>query len=61
VLRFSTKLYPRVLGLAATSDQRLIFIVLIIILNLYDPSLSGSDCNTRPDNLGCESDCKVVS
>jgi len=58
VLRHSAKLYPRVLGLAATPDQRVIF---IIILKLHDPSLSGSDCNTRPNSLGCESDCKVVS
>jgi hypothetical protein len=61
VLRLSAKLYPRVLGLTATSDQRVIFIVLIIILNLHEPILSGSDCNTRPNNLGCEFDCKVVS
>jgi len=60
VLGFSTKLYPRVLGLAATSDPRVIFIILIITLNLHDPSLSGSDCNTRSNNLGCGSGCKVV-
>ena len=40
-IRFSTKIYPRVLGLATTSDLRIIFIILIIILNLHDPSLSG--------------------
>jgi hypothetical protein len=36
------------LGLAATLDQKVIFIILIIILNLHDSSLSESDCNTRP-------------
>jgi len=61
VLRFSAKLYPRVLGLAATLDPRIIFIILIITLNLHDPSLSGSDCNTKPNSLGCGFDCKIVS
>ena len=61
MLGLSVKLYPRVLGLAATSNSRVIFIILIITLNLHDPSLSGFDCNTRPNNLGCGSDCKVVS
>ena len=37
---FSAKLYPRILGLAATPDLRVIFIILIIKLNLHDPSLS---------------------
>jgi len=61
VLGLSAKLYSRVLGLTATSDPRIIFIILIITLNLHDPSLSGFDCNTRPNNLGCGSGCKVVS
>jgi hypothetical protein len=61
VLGIFAKLYPIVLGLAATSDPRVIFIILIIILNLHDPSLSGFDCNTKPNNLGCGSGCKVVS
>jgi hypothetical protein len=58
VLGLSAKLYPRVLGLAATSDPR---VILIITLNLHDLSLSGFDCNTIPNNLGCGSGCKVVS
>jgi len=58
---FSAKLYPRILGLAATPDLRVIFIILIIKLNLYDPSLSESDCNTRPKNTECGSGYKVVS
>jgi hypothetical protein len=61
VLGFSAKLYPRVLGLAATSDLKVIFIILIITLNLHDPSLSEPDCNTGPKNIGCESGYKVVS
>ena len=61
MLGLSAKLYLRVLGLAATSDPRVIFIILIITLNLHDPSLSGFGCNTRPNNLGCGSGCKVVS
>jgi hypothetical protein len=58
---FSAKLYPKVLGLAATPDLKVIFIMLIITLNLHDPSLSESDCNTGPNNIGCGSGYKVVS
>jgi hypothetical protein len=61
VLCISAKLYPRVLALAATPDPRVIFIILIITLNLYDPSLNGSDCNTGPNSLECGSGCKIVS
>jgi len=59
VLSLSAKLYPRVLSLAATSGPRVIFIILIITLNLYNLSLSGFDCNTRFNNLGYRSGCKV--
>jgi hypothetical protein len=59
VLGLFTKLNPKALGLAATSDSKVIFIILIIIsiiifliliiiLNLYNPSLSGSAYNARP-------------
>jgi len=61
VLGFSAKLCPRVLGLAATPDLKVIFIILIITLNLHDPSLSEPDCNTGPKNIGCGSGYKVVS
>jgi hypothetical protein len=61
VLGFSVKIYPKALGLAATLDPRVILIILIIILNLHDSSLSESDCNTKPNSLGCGSGCKVVS
>jgi len=60
VLGVSLKLYSGVLGLAATFDPRVIFIILIITLNLYDPSLSGFGYNTRFNNLGCGFGCKVV-
>ena len=55
------KLYLRVLGLAATPNQRVIFIILIITLNLHDPSLNEFGYNTRPNSLGCGFECKVVS
>ena len=55
------KVIPRVLGLAAMPDPRVIFIILIITLNLDDPSLSESEYNTKPNSLGCESGFKVVS
>jgi hypothetical protein len=58
VLGFFAKLYSRVLNLTAMSDPRVIF---IITLNLNDPSLSGSGCNTKPNSIGCGSGCKVVS
>jgi len=61
VLGLSAKLYSRVMGLAATHDLRVIFIILIITLNLYDPILSGFGCKTKPNSLGCKSGCKVVS
>jgi len=61
MLGFFVKLYPRVFGLTVMSDLKVIFIILIITLNLHDPSLNGSSCNTRPNSLGCGYDCKVVS
>jgi len=60
VLGFSAKLYPRVLGVAVTPDLKVIFIILIITLNLHDLSLSESDCNTGPKNIGCGSGYKGV-
>ena len=61
MLGLCAKLYLRVLGLTATPNQKVIFIILIITLNLHDPSLSGFGCNTRPNSLGCGFECKVVS
>jgi len=61
VLGLSAKIYLKALGLAATLDPRVIFIILIIILNLHDLSLSESGCNTEPKSIGCRADYKVVS
>jgi len=47
--------------MAVTPDPKVIFIILIITSNLHDLSLSGSDCNIRPNSFGCGSICKVVS
>jgi hypothetical protein len=51
VLGLYGKIYSKALGLAATLDPRIIFIILIIILNLHDLSLSEPDCNTGPRAL----------
>jgi hypothetical protein len=61
ILGFSAKLYQKILDLAATPDLRVIFIILKIKLNLHDPSLSESGCNTGPKNTGCGSGYKVMS
>jgi hypothetical protein len=61
VLGLSTKIYPKALGLTATVDPRVIFIIIIIILNLHDSNLSESGYNTRAKSHGCGSGSKVVS
>jgi hypothetical protein len=61
MLGFYVKLYPRVLGLTATPDSKVIFIILIITLNLHYLNLSEFDCNTKHNSLGCGSGCKVMS
>jgi hypothetical protein len=61
VLGFSVKIYPKAFSLVATLDPRVIFIILIIILNLHDSSLNESGCNTGLKSLKCESGCKVMS
>ena len=49
MLGFSTKLYLiRAFDLFVTSDLKVIFIILIIILNLHDPSLNEFGCNIKP-------------
>jgi hypothetical protein len=53
----SANICPRAFGL----DPRVIFIILIIILNLHDSSLTESGCNTGPKSLTCGPGCKVVS
>jgi hypothetical protein len=37
VLGLSAKLYPRILDLVIIPDPKVIFIIIIIILNLHDP------------------------
>jgi hypothetical protein len=61
VLDLSAKIYPKAFGLAATLNPRVIFIILIMILNLHDLSLSEFGCNTEPKSIGCGFDYKVVS
>jgi hypothetical protein len=55
VLGLSAKICPRDFGLAATLNPSVIFIILIIVLNLHDSSLSESGCNTGPKSLECGS------
>jgi len=40
VLGIFAKLYPRILGVVAARDPKVIFIILIITLYLHDPSVS---------------------
>jgi len=61
VLGLSAKICSRAFGSTVILDPRVIFIILIIVLNLHDSSLSESGCNTRPKSLECGSGCKVVS
>jgi len=51
MLGLSTKLYLIALTLPATPDPKVIFIILIIILNLHDLSLSEFGCNIKPGAL----------
>jgi hypothetical protein len=60
VLGLSVMSYLRILSLAATLDPRVIFIISIIISNLYDLSLSESGYNTGPKSIRCGSSYKVV-
>jgi hypothetical protein len=52
VLDISAKIYPRALDLAVTLDPKVIFIILIIILNLDISNLSEFGCNIELNNLG---------
>jgi hypothetical protein len=61
VLGLFAKICLIAFGLAATLDPRVIFIILIIILNLHDSSLSETDYNTGPKSLEYGSGCKFVS
>ena len=48
MLGLYAKIYQKFLGLAATLDTRILFIILIITLNLHDLSLSEPGYNTGP-------------
>jgi len=61
VLSLSAKIYPKTVGLAGKLDPRVIFIILIIILNLHDLSWSEYDCNIESKSIGCEFGYKFVS
>jgi len=52
VLGLFVKIYSKVLGIAATLDPRILFIILIITFNLHDLSLSESGCITRALDMG---------
>ena len=54
MLYLLAKLYLRALNLFTMSDQKVIFIIIIIILNLYDSSLSEFDCNIKPEALNID-------
>jgi hypothetical protein len=51
VLALSTKLYLRALGLFGTPNPKVIFIILIIILNLHDSNVSEFGCNIKTGAL----------
>jgi len=44
VLGLSVKICPKAFSSVATIDPKVIFIILIILLNLHDSSLSESGC-----------------
>ena len=55
MLSLSAKLYPKILGLAITSDPKVIFIIIIIIIiiiNLHDPV----DLAPIPDPIALDED-----
>jgi hypothetical protein len=59
VLDFSTKLYPRILDLVIISDSKVIFIIIIIILNLHDPV--GLGLALIPDPIALDVDLTAKS
>ena len=54
MLGFSAKLYPRILGLVIMPDPKVIFIIIIIILNLHDPV--GLGLALIPDSIALDVD-----
>jgi hypothetical protein len=59
VLGLSAKLYPRILGLVITPDLKVIFIIIIIILNLHDPV--GLGLVLIPDPIALDMDLAARS
>jgi hypothetical protein len=59
VLGLSAKLYPRILGLVIMPDPKVIFIIIIIILNLYDPV--GLGLALIPDPIALDVDLAAKS
>ena len=54
MLGLSAKLYPRILGFVIMADPKVIFIIIIIILNLHDPV--GSGLALIPDPIALDVD-----
>jgi hypothetical protein len=59
VLGLSAKLYPRILRLVITPDPKVIFIIIIIILNLHDPV--GLGLVLIPDPIALDMDLAARS
>ena len=59
MLGLSAKLYPRILGLIIMSDPKVIFIIIIIILNLHDPV--GLGLALIPDPIALDVDLAAKS
>jgi hypothetical protein len=59
VLGLFAKLYPRILGLVIMSDPKVIFIIIIKILNLHDPV--GLGLALIPDPIALKVDLATKS
>jgi hypothetical protein len=59
VLSLSAKLYSRILDLVIMSDSKVIFIIIIIILNLHDPV--GLGLALIPDPIALDVDLAAKS
>ena len=59
MLGLSAKLYPRILDLVIMPDSKIIFIIIIIILNLHDPV--GLGLALIPDPIALDVDLAAKS
>jgi hypothetical protein len=59
LLGLSAKLYPRILDLVIMPDSKIIFIIIIIILNLHDPV--GLGLALIPDPIALDVDLTAKS